>query len=167
MRSPNFSLRPVNKQKFHYVICGLLLFVAAATFVGCAAQDGAGAQQFDPTDPRAFITNSVFFFLTAFFVYWMLILKPSQVREEKQQTFLSNLKKGDSVLIANGILGRVTAIADDHVAVEIAPNVRVRVVRDQIKDPQEFGNQVRDAGAQSDASDSNGKAPNKKKQRLS
>ena len=45
---------------------------------------------------------------------------------------LANLKKNDEIITSGGLYGRVLALADDVVTVEIAPNVRVRVSRPQI-----------------------------------
>ena len=45
---------------------------------------------------------------------------------------LANLKKKDEIITSGGLYGRVMALADDVVTVEIAPNVRVRVSRPQI-----------------------------------
>ena len=39
------------------------------------------------------------------------------------------MKKGDTVVTAGGIVGKVTKVEDAFVEVEIAPNVRVRVVK--------------------------------------
>ena len=45
------------------------------------------------------------------------------------QTAVSAVKKNDSVVTAGGIVGKVTRVEDAHVEVEIAPNVRIRVVK--------------------------------------
>lgn len=45
---------------------------------------------------------------------------------------LANLKRNDEVITAGGLYGKITALTDDVVTLEIAPNVRVRVSRPQI-----------------------------------
>ena len=42
---------------------------------------------------------------------------------------INAVKKGDQVITAGGVLGRVTKVEDAHVEVEIAPNTRIRVVK--------------------------------------
>ena len=42
---------------------------------------------------------------------------------------LDALKRGDEVVTAGGVIGRITKVADAEVEVEVAPNVRQRVVR--------------------------------------
>ena len=45
---------------------------------------------------------------------------------------LSRLKKNDEVMTSGGIYGKVVALKDDEVTLEVAPNVRLRVHRPQI-----------------------------------
>ena len=45
---------------------------------------------------------------------------------------LANLKRNDEIVTNGGLYGRVMALADDVITVEIAPNVKVRVSRPQI-----------------------------------
>jgi len=45
---------------------------------------------------------------------------------------LSNLRKGDQVITAGGMYGRITGLTDTVVTVEIAEKVRVKVARSQI-----------------------------------
>ena len=71
-------------------------------------------------------------FLLMFAVLYFLILRPQQKKMKEQQTMLSALKYGDEVLTASGILGKVTGIADKVVTVEVADNVRVKMLKSQI-----------------------------------
>jgi preprotein translocase subunit YajC len=65
-------------------------------------------------------------------VFYFLIIRPQQQKQKEHRTMLANLKKNDEVVTNGGLYGRVMAIADDVVTLEIAPNVRVRVSRPQI-----------------------------------
>ncbi len=78
--------------------------------------------------PYDFISGTVQFFLMAFFVYFLLVLRPQQVKEDEQARFLRDLKKDDEVLTSGGLLGKVIAVGEGSVSVEIASGVRVRVV---------------------------------------
>ncbi|MBX6746946.1 MAG: preprotein translocase subunit YajC, partial [Acetobacteraceae bacterium] len=57
-------------------------------------------------------------------------------KQKEHRAMLQALKRGDRVLTAGGIIGQVTRVKDgvDEVEVEIAPNVRVNVLRQTIGD---------------------------------
>lgn len=65
-------------------------------------------------------------------VFYFLIIRPQQQKQKEHRALLANLKKNDEVVTSGGLYGRVTAIAEDVVTLEIAANVRVRVSRPQI-----------------------------------
>ena len=71
-----------------------------------------------------------------FLVFWFLLIRPQQKRAKEHQQMVANLKKGDRVVTAGGIIGRVVKAepGSDVLTVEIAPNVRVEVVRHTIAD---------------------------------
>lgn len=64
-----------------------------------------------------------------FVVFYFLMIRPQQKRVRMLQTAVSAVKKNDNVVTAGGIVGKVTRVEDSHVEVEIAPNVRIRVVK--------------------------------------
>ena len=64
-----------------------------------------------------------------FIVFYFLMIRPQQRRVKALQTAIAAVKKGDTVVTAGGIMGKVTKVEDAQVEVEIAPNVRVRVVK--------------------------------------
>ena len=64
-----------------------------------------------------------------FIVFYVLMIRPQQRRMKALQAAVAAVKKGDSVVTAGGLLGKVTRVEDNTVEVEIAPNVRVRVVK--------------------------------------
>jgi preprotein translocase subunit YajC len=67
-----------------------------------------------------------------FAVIYFLLIRPQQQKAKEHRTMLDNLKKNDDVITSGGLYGKVVALADDVVTLEIAPNVRVRVSRPQI-----------------------------------
>lgn len=64
-----------------------------------------------------------------FVIFYFLLIRPQQQKAKEHRGMLDNLKKNDEVITNGGIYGRVLAMADDVVTLEIAPNVRVRVSR--------------------------------------
>jgi preprotein translocase subunit YajC len=69
-----------------------------------------------------------------FGVFYFLLIRPQQKKQREHRDLLQKLKRGDRVLTAGGIIGQVTRVKDgvDEVEVEIAPNVRVNVLRETI-----------------------------------
>jgi len=69
-----------------------------------------------------------------FGVFYFLLIRPQQTRAKQMKAMLLALRRGDRVVTAGGILGTVQRVKEgsDEVEVEIAPNVRVTIVRDTI-----------------------------------
>jgi len=67
-----------------------------------------------------------------FIIFYFLLIRPQQKKSKEHQQMLSKLKKNDEVMTSGGIYGKVTALTDNIVTLEIAPNVRIRVNRPQI-----------------------------------
>jgi preprotein translocase subunit YajC len=78
-----------------------------------------------------------------FAVFYFLLIRPQQQKQKEMRTMLSALKRGDKVVTGGGILGTVQRvpmvqdkdgkqIASNEIEVEIAPNLRVTVLRDTI-----------------------------------
>ncbi len=65
-------------------------------------------------------------------IFYFLLIRPQQKRMKAHQTMISELKKGDRVVTAGGIIGKVTDVDEDTLKVEIADKVRVTVKRDTI-----------------------------------
>ena len=97
----------------------MLIPPAHAQAAGDAGQPGGVAGLLQFFAPFALV-------LVAFyFIMWL----PQQRRQKAFRATIDALKKGDQVVTAGGIAGRVTKVDERFAEVEIAPNVRVRVVK--------------------------------------
>lgn len=67
-----------------------------------------------------------------FAIFYFLLIRPQQKRAKDHKAMLEALKRGDEVVTQGGMLGRVTAITDDVVTVEVAQDVKVRLQRSAI-----------------------------------
>ena len=78
-----------------------------------------------------------------FVVFYFLLIRPQQQKQKDQKQMLATIKRGDRVVTGGGIVGvvqRVPMVSDKNgkqvaaqeIEVEIAPNIRVTVVRDTI-----------------------------------
>jgi preprotein translocase subunit YajC len=70
-----------------------------------------------------------------FVVFYFLLIRPQQQKVKSHRQLIDSVKKGDQVVTAGGILGKVTRVeAENTVMVEIAPNVVVKVAKHTISD---------------------------------
>ena len=69
-----------------------------------------------------------------FIVFYFLFFRPQQQKQKETKAMLAALRRGDRVVTAGGILATVNRVKEgtDEVEVDIAPNVRVVVLRDTI-----------------------------------
>jgi preprotein translocase subunit YajC len=68
-----------------------------------------------------------------FIVFYFLLIRPQQNKQKEHRAMLQALRRGDRVVTGGGILGTVNRVVNDsEVEVDIANNVRVRVLRSTI-----------------------------------
>ncbi len=70
--------------------------------------------------------------ILVFAVFYFLLIRPQQQKAKEHQEVLDNLKRNDEIVTGGGLYGKVTAINEQIVTVEIAPKVQVRVSRPTI-----------------------------------
>ena len=98
---------------------------AGSSSLAAALAPAAGQQQ--PAGFMAFMP-----FLLMFGVLYFLILRPQQKKLKEQQQMLTSLKHGDEIVTASGILGKVTGITEKVVTLEVADNVKVKMLKSQV-----------------------------------
>lgn len=67
--------------------------------------------------------------LLVFIIFYVLMIRPQQRRMKEHQATIAAVQKGDQVVTAGGIRGKVTKVSDDEAEVEIAQGVKVRIVK--------------------------------------
>lgn len=60
-------------------------------------------------------------------VFWLLIIRPSKKRQKQIEEARNNLKKGDKIITAGGIHGKITDVKDNECMIEIADGVVIRI----------------------------------------
>lgn len=74
-------------------------------------------------------------FVLILIIMYFLLIRPQQKRAKEHQAMISNVRRGDTVVMSSGMIGKVTKVIDDgEVEVEIADNVKVRVIKGMIAD---------------------------------
>jgi len=69
-------------------------------------------------------------------IFWFFIFRPQMKRQKQHQAMVSAVARGDTVTTAGGLIGKVTRVQDNEVEVEVAPGVKVRVVKHTLSDVQ-------------------------------
>ncbi len=75
------------------------------------------------------VLTQVMFFLPLILIFYFLLIRPQQQRAKKHKLMVENVKRGDAVVTSGGLIGKVTKGGDTEVTVELAENVRVRVIK--------------------------------------
>ena len=67
-----------------------------------------------------------------FVVFYFLLIRPQQKRAKETKAMLEALAKGDEVITAGGIVGKISRLTDQYAVVEVSPNVEISVQRGAI-----------------------------------
>ena len=95
-----------------------------------AYADAPAATNFGGFDIMSFLPLALIFA-----VFYFLILRPQQRKAKQHQEMLGGIRRGDKIVTSGGIIGTVSKLTNDQeVQVEIAEEVRVRVMRSTITD---------------------------------
>lgn len=79
------------------------------------------------------MATNVLFFGALFAIMYFVLIRPQQKQAKEQQAMLGALKKGDDVVTQGGMLGKIFAVADKVVTLEVASGVKIRVVKSSIQ----------------------------------
>jgi preprotein translocase subunit YajC len=64
-----------------------------------------------------------------FVLLYFLMIRPQMKRAKEQKQMIEALQKGDEVITAGGVVGRISKMGDAYITVEIAPNTEISVQR--------------------------------------
>lgn len=104
------------------------MFISPAFAQGAGVADGGNMLiQFAP-------------FILIFVIFYFLIIRPQQKKQKDHRNMLAALRRGDNIITAGGIVGKVSKVIDDtEIEVEIAKDIRIRVMRAFIQDVRSKG----------------------------
>ena len=75
---------------------------------------------------------SIGFMVLIFIVFYFLLIRPQVKRQKEHKTMVEALNKGDEVVTAGGVLGRIAKLGDQYVTVEVAEKTEITVQRGAI-----------------------------------
>jgi preprotein translocase subunit YajC len=90
-------------------------------FISAAHAEAAAVPQSGAGGGLSLMMMAVIFFVFLYFGVW----RPQAKRAREQNNLLSSLAKGDEIVTAGGLLGRINKITDQYVAIGIANNVEI------------------------------------------
>ena len=67
-------------------------------------------------------------------IFWFLIIRPQMKRQKDHQTKIAAVKKGDQVVTAGGLVGKVIKVDETYVELELGTNVRVKAIKATLGD---------------------------------
>ncbi len=78
-------------------------------------------------------------------IVYLIVLRPQQRSQKEKAKQLGNVRRGDIVVTTSGLIGKVTKAVDEaEFEIEIAPNVRSRMLRSAIVEVRSKGEPVKD-----------------------
>lgn len=101
---------------------GLAFAMGSAPGGAAAGGAGGGMAAFQQIIPLVFM----------FAIFYFLLIRPQQKKAKEHKALLEAMKKGDNVITAGGVHGKVTAVESDIVTLEIANNVNIKITKSYI-----------------------------------
>ena len=77
--------------------------------------------------------ESIFLIVAMFAVLYFLMIRPQMKRAKEHKAMVDALQKGDEVVTAGGVLGRISKIGESYISVEIARDVEIQVQRGAVQ----------------------------------
>jgi len=65
-------------------------------------------------------------------VFYFFIIRPQMKRQKEMKKFRESIAKGDKVVTTGGIMGKINDVKEDHLVIEIADNVRIKVDKNSV-----------------------------------
>ncbi len=76
--------------------------------------------------------SSLIFFAAIILIFYFFMIRPQMKKQKELKNYRENLKKGDKVITAGGIYGKIVEIMDTAVLMEIDQNVKVKVDKNSV-----------------------------------
>ena len=67
-----------------------------------------------------------------FFLFWLILWRPQSKRAKEHRELVGGISKGDEVMTSGGLLGKVTNVNDDYIAIEVAEGVELKVQKSSV-----------------------------------
>ena len=108
--------------KFIAALTPVLVFIASCAPPGMGGGEGEGGSPLIAALP----------FVLIFGLFYLLILRPQQKQSRQKENMMKSIKRGDKVVTAGGIHGRVVNAEEDLLTIEISKGVNIQISRANI-----------------------------------
>ena len=92
----------------------------------------AAGQAAAPSGIQSFLNSGAPMFVIMIGIFYFLLIRPQQKKAKEHRALLEALKKGDSVVTAGGVFGKVTSLDENIVTLEIATGVNIKIKKGHI-----------------------------------
>lgn len=89
--------------------------------------------------PMEGLFQQLIFIVPLILLFYFFLIRPQQRRMKQHQDMVAGLKRGDTVVLPSGVIGKIVRVEDKEVGVEIATGVTVKVVRSMISEVRARG----------------------------
>lgn len=81
----------------------------------------------------------IFPLILIFIIFYFLLIRPQQKRMKQHQAMVQGVKPRDTAITSGGLIGKVTKVEENEVELEVAPGVKVRVIKAMLSDIRPYG----------------------------
>ncbi|MGM0593953.1 MAG: preprotein translocase subunit YajC [Pseudomonadota bacterium] len=78
------------------------------------------------------LLEAIFPFIILFIVFYFLLIRPQSKRAKEHKKMVEALSKGDEVLTQGGFYGKILEVGEQHLELELADNLQVKVQREAV-----------------------------------
>jgi preprotein translocase subunit YajC len=116
-------------KRLHIRILGALVAgLSAAQDVFAQGAPAAAPAAAQPPTIMSALWDMLPMLAICYLIFYVMVIRPQESKTKKHKAFLEALKRGDSVVTSSGIVGKVAGIEKDHLLLEVAQNVKLKVL---------------------------------------
>ena len=105
---------------FMFVVAALETFVLISPAYAQAGVTGSGME-------------GILLMIGMFVLLYFLMIRPQMKRAKEHKAMTETLQKGDEVIAAGGVMGKITKVSEAYLSLEIAPNVEIHLQRGAVQ----------------------------------
>lgn len=81
---------------------------------------------------QASMTYNIILFGGMIVLFYLILWRPQSKRAKEHRELTTSISKGDEIMTSGGLLGKVTKVNDDYLAIEVADNVELKIQKSSV-----------------------------------